>query len=746
MRTHPPPVSVLQHNWFTMSNKFLSQETSLYEFDEKEIDPSLRQKKPSLRSTKIVLQGIENPTENKKNTTVINSVMEYVGVHFHKKQGTWHHVYRCKNKGCPSYNKLVSNGNTGLSNYVSHLKSEKCLGPGGFDNVFESVRKKVVSGETLDNPAFGFHKVNPGGRFMTNQLKLFIERSKPISACDDPLEKNMFDPEQKKLWISSTTMRKHLGQLNEIVEERIVSILPDMFSLLFDGWTCGRTHYLGVFAAFVDEEVAGEAQKMNYRLLSISPLMEQIDPTTDIGDEMVADSERDEIWVEACQLTAEKHVQHLCQVLSQYYGIDDLQTRVACIVGDNTNLNPRIAEILGLPFVGCASHRHNLEITRLCREQPVIVRVLKTVGRLMKTCRTLKNAAELKKEFHLDGLRPLTAILFNLTRWRGKYEMLARYSEILPQLLRCPSIPPAYFPNGNNTTEPARGPIAILRQRVGGNNDAQADRDYDNFDSNFEVATNEEIEHVKQLLQVQDTLCGLLQRDANSLEQTRSMLDLAADEIEEFCQTSQYLNVYKTKYLRTDSAIVRNSDFEQAICHMQQSETDKTNLPERYKIAMSHLRVTVAEETDTVVVEGNQTTRAAESPASKKKREEREIKEGILQKLARRGGDLGRSVSIVPGQSPSKIYRGIHSVPGTTAAIERCFSVAKNILRDTRRSMTPYMFETYMFLRYNSDLWGIDEVNLARQQTTRSKREREDAELFSVEMQPNKKPAASTQS
>ena len=52
--------------------------------------------------------------------------------------------------------------------------------------------------------------------------------------------------------------------------------------------------------------------------------------------------------------SAEAHANFIKSVLAKYK--KDLQN-VACIVGDNCNTNKATAKLLGVPLVGCASHR-----------------------------------------------------------------------------------------------------------------------------------------------------------------------------------------------------------------------------------------------------------------------------------------------------------------------------------------------------------------------------------------------------
>lgn len=48
-------------------------------------------------------------------------------------------------------------------------------------------------------------------------------------------------------------------------------MLPDLFAIVFDGWSVGATHYLAIFASFTADYDNGFTQ----RLLSFSPFGEE---------------------------------------------------------------------------------------------------------------------------------------------------------------------------------------------------------------------------------------------------------------------------------------------------------------------------------------------------------------------------------------------------------------------------------------------------------------------------------------
>jgi hypothetical protein len=103
-------------------------------------------------------------------------------------------------------------------------------------------------------------------------------------------------------------------------------ILPSQFGLMFDGWTDSNIHYIAIYA------VVPEFQPV---LLSFSPFPDE---------ENLSASSYNDAWDETLKL----------------YGKDS--SHIMFIISDNCNVNIKAANIYGVPFIGCASHRLNLAI------------------------------------------------------------------------------------------------------------------------------------------------------------------------------------------------------------------------------------------------------------------------------------------------------------------------------------------------------------------------------------------------
>jgi hypothetical protein len=59
------------------------------------------------------------------------------------------------------------------------------------------------------------------------------------------------------------------------------------------------------------------------------------------------------------EYTAQRHAELIEYVLRVF---QKSTANLICIVGDNCNVNKALADILGVPLIGCAAHRFNLAV------------------------------------------------------------------------------------------------------------------------------------------------------------------------------------------------------------------------------------------------------------------------------------------------------------------------------------------------------------------------------------------------
>jgi len=162
--------------------------------------------------------------------------------------------------------------------------------------------------------------------------------------------------------------------------------------LILDGWTDGRMHYVAVYAVYM---VDGNRQSP---LLAMAPLVQE-------------DSQ-----------DADAHIEFLEVTIAEYgLGVDD----IAFLTADNCATNGAIARKMGLPLVGCYSHKFNLAMQNFLLNHE---HSLDNVNAIMKVLKRLGPAYQLK------AYTELRAVLRNVTRWSSTFMMLDRFFKILPGL------------------------------------------------------------------------------------------------------------------------------------------------------------------------------------------------------------------------------------------------------------------------------------------------------------------------
>ena len=97
---------------------------------------------------------------------------------------------------------------------------------------------------------------------------------------------------------------------------------------------------------------------------------------------------------------------------------------------------------------------------------------------------------------------------------------------------------------------------------------------------------------------------------------------------------------------------------------------------------------------------------------NKKKNSEREADQLEIQKRLEKRQKINN-------QDPK--YRDCDFILGSNAIFERVFSMAKNVLSENRRRMTPELFEAILFLKLNENLWDINLVSRAIAQAKSSR-------------------------
>ena len=122
--------------------------------------------------------------------------------------------------------------------------------------------------------------------------------------------------------------------------------------------------------------------------------------------------------IEETTLSSDEHCKLLEYVL-ELYGKN--MSNIVAIIGDNVEMNKCLATNIGIPLVGCASHRFALAVkSYLTKFEPILDKINGLMGKL----KTIKMRAKLGKLTHFHPVQR------NETRWSSVAEMVDSYMKI----------------------------------------------------------------------------------------------------------------------------------------------------------------------------------------------------------------------------------------------------------------------------------------------------------------------------
>jgi hypothetical protein len=294
-------------------------------------------------------------------------------------------LWKCRKCQC---NKRKSGGWTNLTN---HTKS--CVG----SNYKEIFNEKNSSGAF----ATFLPTVSKKEKEMFGWIQFIVLGNHSLAVVDNEITRDVVRFEK----ITSKLLRKTILSLKEEVKRDLRKMLPDKFVLVFDGWSEGTDHYIAVNASYI---VPG-TNRATETLLAIRPLLA----------------------AGVITMSADDHAAHLKQVLTDY---GKTIANVVCIAGDNCSVNKSLARKLGVPLLGCGSHKFNLAVKKWVADNPALSAIVARLSLLMKKASTLKNSAELR------NYTDLIVVKENATRWSSTFNMIQRFIAIKPHLEKLESL------------------------------------------------------------------------------------------------------------------------------------------------------------------------------------------------------------------------------------------------------------------------------------------------------------------
>ncbi len=281
------------------------------------------------------------------------------------------------------------------------------------------------------------------------------------------------------------------------------------------------------------------------------------------------------------------------------------------LVADNAAVNTRLADLLGIPMICCASHRFNLACKKYLESSE---NVLQKIQSLMTSLRQVKQAGKLRTKTDLEP------IIRNVTRWSSTFEMVQRFLTLLEFI---------------DTTDAALAKNLPTPLEI--------------------IALNDLMKYLEQF----QTTTLLLQDEKRKLQEVRSIFD-------EMLKHYPSMNYY----ISSDGGILHSPDFEIAIVEDEVNSLDSTQ-----KKLLKPFRQ-----------ENNASAGVGISPV-------KPDTPYALQALKKERKVLNNE------------FIDICFIPPTSNIVERVFSVARLVLTDYRKSMSPYTFECVMFLKMNRKLW-----------------------------------------
>jgi len=189
---------------------------------------------------------------------------------------------------------------------------------------------------------------------------------------------------------------------------------------------------------------------------------------------------------------------------------------------------------MGVPHIGCTSHKLNLEVKTMVEENVSLKTTIDEVHQTMLDCRQ-----KLKTRAMLRNITDLSPIIHNATRWSGKYLMFRRYDRIREKI--------------NHIATREKATLSIVQT-----NDlyTRADR-------------------FANMLQQVNQVTIELQNRKNTLSDCRFALDTLIESVELYknnVSSPLYMCSLGTKYIDTEADISLNPVFESGVVKIQRNE------------------------------------------------------------------------------------------------------------------------------------------------------------------------------
>lgn len=271
----------------------------------------------------------------------VKSKLREVCLAFFEKKEDNENLWKCR--VCPNSSKSIKRSSkSGWSNLVSHLKRYH----EDYTEVYEKLKNE---GKEYATPSmFDFLDVKTTAYYQW--LDWIVGENRELRIVEKKLSRKYSNIKRS---VSTNTIKKYMFGVTKKVEENIQAILPEKFGIIFDGWEheSRNEEYLGCFAVIPNHKPI---------LLFMQPFFIEEDP--DDPDEVM--------------FGAADYSDMLNTGLSTY--ARSIQS-ITFLVGDNCETNKSLATLLGVPLIGCASHRFNLAVQKYLRDYENILNKIESL-------------------------------------------------------------------------------------------------------------------------------------------------------------------------------------------------------------------------------------------------------------------------------------------------------------------------------------------------------------------------------
>ena len=256
----------------------------------------------------------------------------------------------------------------GYSNPYSKLKT--CFGGDKkmLAAYWAAYRAKESNTSTIRDAISRISGFTPKEAALNDWLNMITVKNWALSSVECKMHRSMC---KHKPTFSIKRISMMMLILGEVVESKITKMLATAKAVgLYDGFTRNSTHYVALYASFIEGEgIQDKNTTHRIILLGVSPMlaMKDKDAATDGNDNDSTSSnasDDDEVEEECSHYSykfdAEHHLHHFNTILKAYgLNVNDL---FVAFLGDNASVNRKTARLAGVPHLPCQNHTHALDV------------------------------------------------------------------------------------------------------------------------------------------------------------------------------------------------------------------------------------------------------------------------------------------------------------------------------------------------------------------------------------------------